>query len=443
MSSISAFVPADYTVWAIAGVCFVTASADALFLLLASNCRSEAPMSSIQTTDSIQNSNVRNSTSSNTGRGSSGKATILWYPRLLMYVALAFWGASLILRLNVLWGPNSVVAGPSVTNWTSQGWLCRIFITLALGVTAPLACWLGWCILAVILCRVQAAHPSLATNGEQHVPYTRFLGLDLGYILQQSVIVSFLIVLPIAAAQSVIAWIGLTLQHDGGSIEESPTSVIGTFLAVFWYGDPTQCTSVSSVTNELVSTNEYACTMCVFPAASVIVHGVWTILYVIALGYIAYRLCSSSLLSRKIKRIIKLFVAIMCVGSIAGLACIGTSIYYNNPFEWSNQGLWLGYVATVLSSTVAISYILDDLPKNVYREIQNRIPQSGVAPPPPPIFAPVDPSQAPGTQRDHIFNPLDQVLYDPSQGTRDGSTSRQQVQQTAPINPNPGRATVP
>lgn len=389
MTSISSFVPADYTVWAIAGVCFVTALADALFLLISSNCCSSAPRSGPGT----QNG------------GYLSKSSIMWYPRLLMYTAMAFWGASLILRLNVLWGPNSVVAGANVTNWTSQGWLCRIFITLALGVTAPLACWLGWCILAVIMCRVKLSESSQS-------PSTHCLGIDLHYVLQQSVIVSLLIALPIAAAQSVIAWISLTLQYDGGSLEESPTSVLGTFLAVFWYGDPTQCTIGSSPTSDISTTNEYACTMCVFPAASVIVHGIWTLVFAVALAYVAYQLCASSLLSKKLKRTVTLYAVMMSVGSIIGLVCMGTSIYYSNPFEWSNQGLWLGYVATVLICTAAICYIFDDLPKHVQAELHSRSSQAGVTSPPRPVFSPIDPSQVLDMQRANVFNPLNQVIQD-------------------------------
>jgi hypothetical protein len=430
MTSISSFVPADYTVWAISGVCFVTALADALFVLTSSNCCSPGPRSAPSTSNG----------------GSMSKSTTLWYPRLLMYTAMAFWGASLILPLNVLWGPSSVVAGTNVTNWTSQGWLCRIFITLALGITAPLACWLGLCILAVIMCRLKVTE-SLPPSGDGEIgrpPNMHCLGIDVGHVLQHSVIVSFLLVLPIAAAQSVIAWIGLTLQYNGGSLEESPTSSLGTFLAVFWYGNPTQCTASTSPTNEISTTNEYACTMCVFPAASVIVHGIWTLMFAAALVYVTHRLCISTLLSRKLKRTVVHFSLLMALGSIIGLVCMGTSIYYNNPFEWSHQGLWLGYVATILSSTVAICYIFDDFPKHVEAYVRNRPTQIGTGPLATPVFSPITPSQVMGAQRVQVFNPLDQViqdrpLQDPSQayrhieeGLEDSPTTNRSTRATVP-----------
>lgn len=43
-----------------------------------------------------------------------------------------------ILRLSALWGPHSFLVPANVSAWTGAGWLCRIYLTAALGCLAPL-----------------------------------------------------------------------------------------------------------------------------------------------------------------------------------------------------------------------------------------------------------------------------------------------------------------
>jgi len=133
----------------------------------------------------------------------------------------------------------------------------------------------------------------------------------------------------------------------------------------------------------------------------------------------------------------------MFLGSIAGLVCMGTSIYYNNPFEWSNQGLWLGYVATVLSSTVAICYILDDFPKHVEDQIHNQPVQVGTGPLPAPVFSPIDPSQVLGAHtHGQVSNPFDQVIEDrPLQDASEAPRIEEGLVESPTVRPT--RATVP
>ena len=47
-----------------------------------------------------------------------------------------------VLRLGTLWGPQSTISPEDVTHWTAQGWLCRVYLTVALGIFAPLTAWL-------------------------------------------------------------------------------------------------------------------------------------------------------------------------------------------------------------------------------------------------------------------------------------------------------------
>lgn len=369
----------------------MTAVADALYLCTLPCCRQAGSDRPTRPLSAGGNSRA------------SSSLPILFYSRALMFVALAFWGASLILPLNVIWGPNSVVAGSNVTNWTSQGWLCRIFITLALGVTSPLVCVLGLCMLVFMLLKVKESQETLVS--QQSVCC---VAPHKSYIFERSVILSILVVLPIAAAQSLVAWISLSISHDGGSIEESPTSLIGTFLGLFWYGSPEQCDV--NVFNGVVTTNEYACTMCVFPAASVIIHGVWVIILVLGLLYVTYMLCQVPILRQNVKRRIKAHCICMSLACVGGLCCMGVSIAYHDPFGWANQGLWLGYVASVFVSCISVTYMLDDIPKLVAQDINAQTVPMGMPPPPPPLYAPPSSTVSSRMPSERVFNPMDQVV---------------------------------
>ena len=267
----------------------------------------------------------------------------------------------------MLWGPHSVVAPASVTNWTSQGWLCRIYLTASLGVFAPLTAWLSFFMLALMLARVIEKH----SNASQFDSYSRGIWFPSRMLpgkyplFEWVVVLSLLAVFPIAAAQSVIAWISLTLTYNNNPVEESPRSLIGYFLAAFWYGSDEQCAVIPTVGTTLP--NQPACTQCVFPAAAVIVHVIWTCLYVLGVFLVCWRLCSFSI-DEKAKRRVRAFGIWMPLAAACGAGCIGASIAFE-PFGWVNQGLWLGYVATMLVSAVIISMIGLDLPPRIQKDI--------------------------------------------------------------------------
>jgi hypothetical protein len=298
VTTIGSFVPAEYTVWAIAGAIFVTGGLDFFFSFRTS--REEGP----STRDPRRRP-----------------------PRVLTFLAVAFWGASLILPLNVLWGPGSVVAGTSVTEWTSQGWMCRIFLTLCLGVCAPLALTL----VAVMLFSMMY---EMDTRG--------FDGKGSSLVLDHPLAIGMLIALPFCATQAVIAWISLSLTWEDMPIEESPSSFIAKWLAPFVIGNELTCNSAGL-------DGLYPCTACVFPAASVLVHGVWTLLFVLALVYVTFKL-------RPQRARTYWLTGSLLASTVAGIVCMGVAIMYHDPFTWINQGLWLGWVSTVLVAAAAISY---------------------------------------------------------------------------------------
>ena len=45
---------------------------------------------------------------------------------------------SQLLRVSSIWGANSFLLPARVTAWTGYGWMCRVYLTLSLGVLHPL-----------------------------------------------------------------------------------------------------------------------------------------------------------------------------------------------------------------------------------------------------------------------------------------------------------------
>ena len=90
------------------------------------------------------------------------------------------------------------------------------------------------------------------------------------------------------------------------------------------------------------------CTLCVFPAASAVVHLVWTVAFVAALRLAAARV-SAAVLNAALRRRLRGLAAAACLLAGAGAGAVGASVAWG-PFSWANQGCWLGYVATVAAT---------------------------------------------------------------------------------------------
>ena len=67
---------------------------------------------------------------------------MLWRARTAFALASALLQLTPLLRLSSLWGANSLIFSASVTAWTGAGWMCRIYLTVGLGLLQPLcACF--------------------------------------------------------------------------------------------------------------------------------------------------------------------------------------------------------------------------------------------------------------------------------------------------------------
>lgn len=56
-----------------------------------------------------------------------------------------------MLPLSAIWGPNSFIFPSLVTDWTGAGWLCRIYLTTALGIFQPLCSLMTLFMLAAVV----------------------------------------------------------------------------------------------------------------------------------------------------------------------------------------------------------------------------------------------------------------------------------------------------
>lgn len=339
-------------------------------------------------------------------------ALAFWSARFLLNVAMAMWGAVQILRLPLLWGPNSVVAPSKVTAWTSQGWLCRIYLTSSLGIACPMVCWLALFLLTGALRRLQLNSVHLGEIDGNRVSHLSLLSrswfsVDRSGIFEWPVTLTLLVSLPIAAGQAIIAWIDLTITHNGEPVEQDPRSLIGYFLAVFWYGNAEQCAVDFSQVGTEALENEYPCTMCVFPAAAVIVHVCWIVPYALMVWSVTRRLRAFQP-KKAIMRKLNLFAFWIIVACGLGAGCIGASIAYD-PFGWINQGLWLGYFTTLMVTVLLVMYLVVDIPCSIQRDMESNMNMIGAIQPIPP--APVFPVGGQMTsQRSVTFNPMEEVM---------------------------------
>eukprot|EP00890_Picochlorum_soloecismus_P000698 jgi/Picsp_1/1629/NSC_05104-R4_hypothetical protein CHLNCDRAFT_140060 [Chlorella variabilis] len=289
-----------------------------------------------------------------------------------------------VLRLPLLWGPSSVVAPSYVTSWTSQGWLCRVYLTLNMGVLVPFFCW--W-ILFLLLAAKRKVERSVEVDAEIYTEQKAKIGRMIRKRLADAVLgksevilPSLLSSVPIFALQTVTAWIGLAFSYNGNNIEYSPRSVLGYFLGTFWYGTQEQC-STSTVSDYTT------CTLCVIPATSVIIHGIWTLLYLALLWHVSLSL-GRLVMNRHMRRILVLHACALTLILSAGVACLGSSIAYD-PF-------------------------------GIQKDMESNLNMLGTIQPMPP--APVFPvGDLLPSQRSVTFNPIEQVMpvNDASKGDQD------------------------
>ena len=281
---------------------------------------------------------------------------------------------SQLLRVSSIWGANSFLLPPRVTAWTGAGWMCRIYLTLSLGVLHPLCAFTALLMLTAALrwgpwssavasrtpwmpencffsprapCgRHVAARPCLsvtATMGcrpltlapasclvrsRRHRPEAQ------GHPNARLLSLAALCTLPVAAVQAAIAWVGLAVQYQGRGFEESPRSVLGYFFATYWQGTPEQCGSsepaaagggtAAEPATDGAAAAAGGCTLCAFPAAAVVAHALFSAALLCALWVTSSRL-AAAVMNRRLKRRVRLFQAAYSLLVVAGARFCGAA----------------------------------------------------------------------------------------------------------------------
>jgi hypothetical protein len=248
-----------------------------------------------------------------------------------------------LLRLSALWGPHSFAVPDQVSQWTGGGWMCRVYLTVALGVAAPLAAFFALGLLSSAVKRRRAAAAAAddgAAVGHPGCSAARLLGRALLYST------------PVAAVQGAVAWVSLAITYHGSTLEDEPRSVLAYFFAVYWRGSPQQCAGAGAAPPP-PGAPAPTCTLCVFPAAAAVAHLAWTLPFLCALWAAAGRAAAAAL-NRGLKRRLRLFVGAWTALGGLGCAAMGVSVAWG-PFTWANQACWIAYFASVAATSVLLS----------------------------------------------------------------------------------------
>lgn len=124
---------------------------------------------------------------------------------------------------------------------------------------------------------------------------------------------ALLCTLPVAAAQAVIAWLGLAVQSQGKPVEAYPRSLLGVFFASYWRGDARQCGASQAGGDPRLA----ECAACTFPAAAAIANALFATALLAALCVTSSRL-AAAVLNQRLKRRMRAFQAAYTVLTTLG-----------------------------------------------------------------------------------------------------------------------------
>ena len=237
----------------------------------------------------------------------SDSLNMLWPTRCFLMIFVAGLAAVQVARLySLLWNPGSPISSEKATDWTVQGWLCRIYVSASLGILAPMCFWLA------VFSIDSGRHGLQQLMGKKPLPGWEISEPTILPSNKRIFMLSLLCTLPVAILQSVVAFVGVWANTGGKSPEEDPRSVMGYFFATFWNGDDSECNSSSNGSNR-------ECILCVFPAASAIIYVAFSFVVLLALWIASWNLASHSL-NRSVKKRLRRFVAMFSILVVLGKA---------------------------------------------------------------------------------------------------------------------------
>lgn len=225
----------------------------------------------------------------------------LWPTRSLLMAMVAGTAAVQVAHLySLLWNPGSPISPAKVTNFTVQGWLCRIYLVASLGVFIPLSLWLAIFSIASGRRGIIASKLQKQLEGWDSTTCPSNMRIF---------VFSFVCTLPIAVLQAVVAFVGVGARSEGETFEEQPRSVLGFFFATFWEGTGSQCSPSAD--------SDQDCILCVFPAASVIIHCLFSLVALYLLWVSSWKLANDAL-NRSVRRRLRRFVTIFTIFTLTG-----------------------------------------------------------------------------------------------------------------------------
>lgn len=290
----------------------------------------------------------------------------LWPGRVALESLLAAWIFFQLLRLSTLWGTGSVVFPTSLTDWTGDGWMCRIYLTLSLGILQPL------CALSTLLLFSAATSPkrpkfnpvdSLPTSTTSHPPPPP----PIAGMRELWAVALATAVFGIALIQAVIAWISVPMESLGLNVETDPRSALGIFFGTYWEGEGEgECGTRT--------TDPSYCTLCTFPAAALLANFSWTCGYLLILWSTCSKI-TSTVVNRRLKHRIKTFAWIVGILSALGSSILALTVA-TGPFSWVNQTGWLVYFITVLGSVLVVSWELVIRPVYGMRQVEKALEET-------------------------------------------------------------------
>ncbi|EIE19033.1 hypothetical protein COCSUDRAFT_67942 [Coccomyxa subellipsoidea C-169] len=236
---------------------------------------------------------------------------IFWKIRTFLLLSGGFWLLAQWLRLDAIWEPGSQIMSPRVTDWAKEGWMCRIYLVISVGLLQPL-----FLLTALLLCR-QSTSQSGATKGEW----------PNGRILCTAAIWTA----PVFVSQLVIAFISLAFKQQVGLGHRK--SVLHHFFAPYAVGMPQECGAAEEPASGV------SCTRCAFPAASCIASvtlGACVLLLLLRATARMMRGVINRPLQRRIRIFHRTFAVALVIHEATQAVTTATS-----PFSWGFEVLWL------------------------------------------------------------------------------------------------------
>ncbi|KAK9817889.1 hypothetical protein WJX72_003805 [[Myrmecia] bisecta] len=253
--------------------------------------------------------------------------SLFWRDRLLLQLIAAAWLAVQVLRLPTLWTPDSQLVPASQTAWTSKGLLCRIYLTLSLGLLQPL-----FLLTAALLCKMSLSRRKPAA-GQWANSWVLALALAA--------------TIPVLILQSVVAWASLIV---GTTAEESRGSLLHYLIATHTAGTAEECGGEQHA----------GCALCRFPAVSSMVSVAFALVYLFVIRQLTSRMLSAAI-NRRLQRRLRCFQVTLFIAIPLGEALRSCTVI-TNPFNLVFEVLWLLYFLTIPVTIAAASWLLVVIP---------------------------------------------------------------------------------